>query len=113
MLTFSTGTKIKGPHRQTIGNALEMSKPLKKSEFGPREGGELITYTPETHGQSSCMHSSTTGNNASHNNGSYVLESSQTVTVVKVVCRTANAHHNLNMTFYTSSIAISTISLSC
>ena len=54
MLTFSTGTKIKGPHRQKIGNALEMSKPLKKSEFGPREGGELITYTPETHGQSSC-----------------------------------------------------------
>ena len=31
-----------------------MSKPLKKSEFGPREGGELITRTPETHGQSSC-----------------------------------------------------------
>jgi len=55
MLTFSTGTKIKGPHRQKIGNALEMSKPLKKSEFGPREGGELITYTPESHGQSSCM----------------------------------------------------------
>ena len=54
MLTFSTGTKIKGPHRQKIGNALEMSKPLKKSEFGPREGGELITYTPESHGQSSC-----------------------------------------------------------
>ena len=54
MLTFSTGTKIKGPHRQKIGNALEMSKPLKKSEFGPQEGGELITRTPETHGQSSC-----------------------------------------------------------
>jgi len=71
MLTFSTGTKIKGPHRQKIGNALEMSKPLKKSEFGPREGGELITYTPESHGQSSCMvkhhgevHSGTMGGTA-------------------------------------------------
>jgi hypothetical protein len=54
MLTFSTDTKIKGPRRQKIGNALEMSKPLKQSEFGPREVGKLFRRTPETHGQSSC-----------------------------------------------------------
>ena len=40
MLTFSTGAKIKGPKRQQIGNALEISKPLKKSEIGPQEGGK-------------------------------------------------------------------------
>ena len=46
MLTFSTGTNIKGPLRQKIGNALEILKSLKKSEFGPREGGKLTTSTP-------------------------------------------------------------------
>ena len=30
MLTFSTGTKIKGSILQKIGNALAISKPLKK-----------------------------------------------------------------------------------
>ena len=55
MLTFSTSTKIKGPHRQKIENALEISKSLKKSEIGPWEGGKLITRTPVSHGQSSCM----------------------------------------------------------
>ena len=69
MLTFSTGTKIKGPHRQKIGNALEMSKPLKKSEFGPREGGELITYTPESHGQSSCICRDSEDLSQNENNG--------------------------------------------
>ena len=54
MLTFSTGTNIKGPIRQKIGNALEILNSLKKSEIGPWEGGKLITRTPVSHGQSSC-----------------------------------------------------------
>ena len=54
MLTFSTGTNIKCSLHQNIGNALEISKSLKKSEFGSREGGKLITRTPVSHGQSSC-----------------------------------------------------------
>ena len=47
MLTISTRTKIIGPIRQKVGNALEILKSLKKkSEIGPREGGNLINRTP-------------------------------------------------------------------
>ena len=53
MLTFSSATKIKWPNRQKIVNALKISKPLKKSEIGPREGGKK-KRTPDIHGQSSC-----------------------------------------------------------
>ena len=54
ILTLSTRTNIKWKIRQKVGNALEIQKSLKKSEFGPREGGNLTTRTPITHGQSSC-----------------------------------------------------------
>ena len=54
MLNLSTSTKIKGPIRPKVGNALENLKSLNKSEFGPREGAKLITPTPVTHDQSSC-----------------------------------------------------------
>ena len=54
MLTFPTSTKIKGSKCQKIRNVLEISKSLKQSESGPREGGKLITRIPVSHGQSSC-----------------------------------------------------------
>ena len=46
MLTFSTGTKIKGPKRQQIGNALEISKPLKKVNSDHGTVGKLPGVHP-------------------------------------------------------------------
>ena len=54
MLTFSTGTKIKGSLRQQIGNALEISKLLKKVKSDHRKAAKK-KRTPETHGKSSCI----------------------------------------------------------
>ena len=54
MLTVSTRTNTKGPKHQNIRKVLEISKSLKTSEIGPREGGKLTRCTPKPHGQSSC-----------------------------------------------------------